>query len=140
MSCEASYTHRDREVQAILTLIGIALVVAAGLWFLGGVFLRAAGIVFALSGVLSLIFLGDPLGMIVVMIGLVMWLAGHWHYAFRHHEYKSPLARRIFLQVLPHRYDPTQGWGIPVIPEESSLPDSEDASDRETEASNRSWA
>jgi hypothetical protein len=121
-------------------LIGIVIVVAAGFWLLGGVFLRVVGIVFALSGVLSLILLGDPFGVIAMMIGLVMWLAGHWHYAFRHHGYKSPLAQRIFLQVLPRRYDPTQGWGMPIIPEKSSLSDSEGASDREAEASNRSWS
>lgn len=122
----ASYTRsRRRRRKAILTLIGIAIIAAIGLWLLGGVFLRVGGVIFAFVGALSLITLGDPVALFMVAIGFAMWLAGHWHYALRHHEYKSPLAQRIFLQVLPPRYDPTRGWGIPVVSERPP-PDPED--------------
>jgi CDP-diglyceride synthetase len=80
------------------------------------VFLRVAGVIFAFAGVVSLITLGNPVALFIAVLGFVMWLAGHWHFALRHHEYKSPLARRIFLQVLPPRYDPTRHWGAPVVP------------------------
>jgi hypothetical protein len=98
-----------------LTLVGVALIAIVGLWIFGGVFLRVAGIVFAFAGAISLITLGDPAALFMVVLGFAMWLAGHWHFALRHHEYKSPLARRIFLQVLPPRYDPTRHWGAPVV-------------------------
>lgn len=101
-----------------LTLIGVAIIVVVGLWIFGGVFLRVAGIVFAFVGAVSLITLGDPTALFMVVLAFAMWLAGHWHFALRHHEYKSPLARRIFLQVLPPRYDPTRHWGAPVVPGE----------------------
>jgi hypothetical protein len=102
----------------ILTVIGIAIIGAVGFWLLGGVFLRVGGAIFAFVGAVSLISLGDPAALFMVVLGLAMWLAGHWHFALRHHTYKSPLARRFFLQVLPPRYDPTRGWGTPVVSEE----------------------
>jgi hypothetical protein len=39
-------------------------------------------------------------GLLTLTIGVVLWLAGHWHYALRHHYYTSPLAQRLFQQVL----------------------------------------
>lgn len=99
----------------IFTLIGVAIIAIVGLWIFGGVFLRVGGIVFAFAGAVSLITLGDPVALFMVVLGFAMWLAGHWHFALRHHAYKSPLARRIFLQVLPPRYDPTRHWGAPVV-------------------------
>ena len=101
-----------------LTVIGIAIIAVIGFWILGGIFLRAGGIVFAFAGVVALITLHDPVAFFMLVLGFVMWLAGHWHFALLHHAYKSPLAQRIFLQVLPARYDPTRGWGVPVAPAE----------------------
>lgn len=100
-----------------LTVIGIAILAVGGVWIFGGVFLRIVGIVFVVAGVISLLTLSDPVALFMVVLGFVMWLAGHWHFALRHHEYKSPLARRIFLQILPPRYDPTRHWGVPVVSE-----------------------
>jgi len=97
-----------------LTVIGIAILALGGFWVFGGVVLRVVGVIFVIAGVANLLFLGDPFALVVAVLGFVMWLAGHWHLALRHHEYKSPLARRIFLQVLPPRYDPTRHWGAPV--------------------------
>jgi hypothetical protein len=97
-----------------LTVIGIAISAIIGLWIFGGVALRVGGAIFAFVGLVSLITLANPAALIMVVLGCAMWLAGHWHYALRHHEYKSPLAQRIFLQVLPPRYDPTRRWGLPV--------------------------
>lgn len=97
-----------------LTVIGIAILAVGGFWIFGGVVLRVVGAVFAFAGVVGLVTLANPTALFMVVLGLVMWLAGHWHFALRHHEYKSPLARRIFLQVLPPRYDPTRHWGTPV--------------------------
>ena len=101
-----------------LTVIGIAIIAVIGFWILGGIFLRAGGIVFAFAGVVALITLHDPVALFMLVLGFVMWLAGHWHFTLRHHAYKSPLAQRIFLQVLPARYDPTRGWGVPIAPQE----------------------
>lgn len=103
-----------------LTAIGIAILALGGFWLFGGVFLRVVGIIFVIAGVVNLLTLGNPIALFMVVLGFVMWLAGHWHFALRHHDYKSPLARRIFLQVLPPRYDPTRQWGAPVV---SEIPD-----------------
>jgi transcriptional regulator with XRE-family HTH domain len=67
---------------------------------------------------LGLFGLADRLGVfvsvLVLVVGLIAWLSGHWLYAFREHEYAGPLVERIFFQVLPRRVDPTRGWGFPV--------------------------
>jgi hypothetical protein len=76
--------------------------------------LRAGGVVVAIFGVLVLAVDHSLAGIILLAIGVLLWLGGHWHYALGPHEYKSPLAQRIFQQLLPHRLDPTRGWGWPV--------------------------
>lgn len=94
-----------------LSVIGIAILAGGGFWIFGGIALRVIGVFFVIAGVANLLFLHDPFALFVVVLGFALWLAGHWHFAFRHHEYKSPLARRIFLQILPPRWDPTRNWG-----------------------------
>jgi hypothetical protein len=94
--------------------IAIAVIVIVGFWVVGGVLLRAGGIIVATFGVLVLAIDHSLAGIILLAVGVLVWLAGHWHYALRHHEYKSPLAQRAFQQFLPHRLDPTRGWGLPV--------------------------
>jgi hypothetical protein len=112
----------------IFTVFGIAVLALVGFWLFGGVVLRGTGVVFVFVGLVSLVTLADPVALLMVVIGLVMWLAGHWHFALRHHEYKSALAQRIFLQLLPPRYDPTRHWGTPVVsqsvePERGNFPE-----------------
>lgn len=117
-----------------LTVIGIAILAIGGFWIFGGVVLRIVGAVFAFVGVVSLVTLANPAALFMVVLGLVMWLAGHWHFALRHHEYKSPLARRIFLQVLPPRYDPTRHWGTSVVPGEMADEIAENATADQSES------
>jgi hypothetical protein len=101
------------------TLVGLmahvsalVAVVLLAVWVAGGALLRVGGAITVLVGLL--VALGHPLGLLFVALGVVAWMAGHWHYALRHHTYKSPLARRLFLQLLPARLDPTRRWAIPT--------------------------
>lgn len=99
----------------IAATLGIAVLAFVGFWFFGSVLLRVAGLLLILIGAIGLVATRDLFaGLITLAIGLVLWLAGHWHYALRHHEYASSLAQRIFQQALPDRLDPTQGWSWPV--------------------------
>jgi hypothetical protein len=84
------------------------------LWLLGGVFLRIGGLLLVLAGGFGLGLQHDPNGILVLAIGTLLWLAGHWHYALRHHEYKSPLAGYVFLRWAPGWLDPTRDWAIPI--------------------------
>jgi hypothetical protein len=92
-----------------LALVALALVV---LWVAGGVLLRIAGIAAVLLGLL--LALTHLIGLLVAAIGAVLWTAGHWHYALRHHTYKSPLARRLSIDLLPAWAHPTRDWAIPT--------------------------
>jgi hypothetical protein len=97
------------------TIIGISIIIVVGFWMAGGVVLRVGGLMWAVFGALILAIDHSLVGIVVFGFGFVLWLAGHWHYAVRYHAYKSPLAQRIFQQVLPARFDPSRGWGQPVV-------------------------
>ena len=84
------------------------------LWLLGGVFLRIGGLLLVLAGGFGVGLQRDPNGILVLAIGALLWLAGHWHYALRHHEYKSPLAGYVFMRWAPGLLDPTRDWAIPI--------------------------
>ena len=98
----------------LAVILGLAVLVFIAGWVFGGVLLRALGLALLVLGAVRLVVTQDTAAALVLAIGAVMWLAGHWHYAMRHHEYASPLAQRLFQQALPTRLDPTQGWSLPT--------------------------
>jgi hypothetical protein len=101
------------------SLAACAILAALGVWLLGGIVLRAGGAALAIGGLLIVALTGSLATTALAVVGAVTWLAGHWLFAFRHHYFRSPLARRMFLEVLPARFDPMRKWGIPNIPPES---------------------
>jgi hypothetical protein len=84
-------------------------------WLLGGFVARISGLLLVLVGVANLAL--DPRvgAALLIVIGAATWLAGHWHYALRHHAYKSPLARYVFCRWAPPWLDPTRNWAVPVV-------------------------
>ncbi|HSZ68893.1 MAG TPA: hypothetical protein VK756_00890 [Solirubrobacteraceae bacterium] len=100
---------------SLLSLLASGTILALAVWLLGGLVLRVAGFVLATGGLLSAAATGS-LGMAgATILGCVAWLAGHWLYGFRHHYFHSPLARRVFIELLPASFDPTRRWGVPTI-------------------------
>jgi hypothetical protein len=96
-------------IATIFALILLAVMVA---WVAGSLLLRAGGLLTVLVGLT--LTPAHPVALVAVLAGAIAWLAGHWLFALRHHHYRSPLARRIYLQALPARLDPTRGWAIPT--------------------------
>jgi hypothetical protein len=103
---------------AVLSVLVPVVLIGVAFWLLGGIVLRVGGLLLFIASLFAVAVGGSPVLLIVGVIGGLAWLAGHWLFALRHHDYSSPLARRIFLQVLPRRLDPTRGWGIPTVPPE----------------------
>ncbi len=101
---------------AALSLLASGILVALAVWLLGGFVLRVGGAVLAIGGLLSTAVTGSPAMAAATILGGVAWLAGHWLYAVRHHEYASPLARRVFNQVLPRTLNAARRWGVRVLP------------------------
>ena len=101
----------------IVSALGILALAALLGWLLGGVVLRLGGLLIAVAGLVGLAISGDVAGVLVFAIGAVLWLAGQWHYALRHQEYKSPLARHLFCRCLPAALDPTRLWTSAVVDE-----------------------
>lgn len=95
--------------------VALGLLIA---WRMGGFLLRGGGAIMVLVGLVGLAVFGQSGGILVAGIGVCVWLAGHWHYALRHQEYRSPLARQIFCRWAPAWLDPTRGWAIPTDPSE----------------------
>ncbi|ADB49125.1 hypothetical protein [Conexibacter woesei] len=98
----------------LAVILGLAVLVFIAGWVFGGVLLHALGLALLVLGAVSLIVTQDAAAALVLAIGVVMWLAGHWHDALRHHEYASPLAQRLFQRSLPSKFDPTREWSLPV--------------------------
>jgi len=71
--------------------------------------LRLVGLLIFVAGAVG-VASGTASGILVAVLGGLGWLAGHWHYALRHQEYKSPLARHLFSRRPLAWLDPTRDW------------------------------
>ncbi len=78
----------------IVTAIGIAILALIGFWRFGDVLLRAGGLIIIVLAVLNLAMVGNPAVVLLLVVGLVLWLGGHWHYALRHHAYTGQVCAR----------------------------------------------
>lgn len=103
-------------MSGLLSLAATAILAALATWVVGGWVLRTAGATLAVGGLLCTADTGSLTMAVATLLGAAAWLAGHWLYAVRHHYYRTLLARRIFLDALPSRFDPTYRWGVPTIP------------------------
>jgi hypothetical protein len=95
--------------------LGILIFGALALWFLGGFVLRLVGLVIFIAGAVG-VASGNAEGILAAALGALGWLTGHWHYALRHQEYKSPLARHLFARRPLVWLDPTRSWGVAALP------------------------
>ncbi|HEY1357039.1 MAG TPA: hypothetical protein VGF21_01925 [Thermoleophilaceae bacterium] len=95
-----------------MTTIALLILVLMAVWLLGGIILRLGGVFLTLlvlfsvvSGAFNEIHADTPYVVLWLLVGVVMWLAGHWHFAVRHGNVKSPLAD-IILAKSPGWLDP----------------------------------
>jgi hypothetical protein len=103
-------------MSGLLSLVATGVIIALGVWLLGGVVLRIGGVLLVTVGLLSTAMTGSLSAVLVTALGCLACLAGHWLFGLRHHYFCSPLARRVFHEGLPPQLDPTRGWGIPNVP------------------------
>jgi hypothetical protein len=101
----------------LLSLIATGVLIALGLWLFGSAVLRLGGAVLAVGGLFSTAVTGSLAMALAAVFGVLAWLAGHWLFALRYHYFRSPLARRVFNDVLVP-LNPTRRWGIPNVPPE----------------------
>ena len=97
------------------TAIALVLLICVLLWLFAGLALRVAGLLLFFAGLLQLGLgadVGD--GLLAVGAGGLLWLLGQLHFALRHHDFKSPLARHLF-SWLPARLNPCRGWAVQMI-------------------------
>jgi len=105
-------------MHALLSCLAWAVLVGLACWLFGGVALRVGGALLAAVGLLNTAMTGSLSAALLAVIGALAWLAGQWLFAVRHHYFRSPLARRVFLETLPGWLDPTRPWGIRTVPPE----------------------
>jgi hypothetical protein len=103
-------------MSTVVILAARGVLIALGVWLFAGFLLRACGALLAVGGLATAAFNGSPGTAVAAILGSLAWLAGQWLFGLRHHYYRSPLARRVFLELLPVRLDPTRRWGVPNIP------------------------
>jgi hypothetical protein len=103
-------------MSVVVILAARGMLIALGVWLFAGFVLRTCGAVLAVGGLAIAALTGSPGMAIATFLGSLAWLAGQWLFGLRHHYYRSPLARRVFLEWLPPRFDPTRHWGVPTVP------------------------
>ncbi|HEY7934620.1 MAG TPA: hypothetical protein VID48_12435 [Solirubrobacteraceae bacterium] len=99
----------------LISWLAIGIFAALAVWRLSGIALRVGGLLLFLGALFVTAETGWLPAALLAAVGGIGWLGGHWMYGVRHHYFDSPLARRLFLQVLPRRLDPTRRWGIPTV-------------------------
>lgn len=102
-------------------LVFLIIVGAALAWMIGSIALRILGGLLVLVGLANLAMstgIGVASIVGVMILGVVLWLAGHWLFAVKHHVFASSIARRLFEQVLPRQLNPTRNWGVRVVNEQ----------------------
>lgn len=76
--------------------IGVAILVAVGIWIFGGLLARWTGVLLVVVGSAGLASTGDPNGLFAVAFGAAVWLAEHLLYRIRRGAWKSVSAERVF--------------------------------------------
>lgn len=79
-----------------LSALGTIAVFLIAAWTLGGIALRLGGALVFWAGLLGLVVIGDPNGLLVAFLGALAWLAGQGHHVLRNGSPRSPLADLIF--------------------------------------------
>ncbi|MGW4719913.1 hypothetical protein [Nocardia sp. NPDC004260] len=98
---------------SILGAVGIAIVVVMGIWVFGDTIARWTGLLLVVAGAGYMVG-GLARGAAMAAVGLLLWLAGHWLFAYKHHVWRSGLPQRLFVIRRLRRLDPTRGWVVPV--------------------------
>lgn len=99
----------------VIVALALTALIALAAWRAGSLVLRIAGGVLVLAGLIGAATTSAA-GLFIAAVGALVWLAGHWLYAARHHAWASPLAHRLFKQTPLRQFDPTRGWAIPTAP------------------------
>jgi hypothetical protein len=98
---------------SIIGAVGITIVVVMGVWVFGDTIARWTGVLLVVAGAGYMVG-GLARGAVMAAVGLLLWLAGHWVFAYKHHVWKSAMAQRMFTSRRLRRLDPTRGWVVPV--------------------------
>jgi hypothetical protein len=101
----------------MLSLLATGILITLGVWLFGSIVLRAGGVVLAVGGLVSTAATGSPAMAAASVLGALAWLTGHRLFALRHHYFCSPLARRVFNDMLAP-LNATRRWGVPNVPPE----------------------
>jgi hypothetical protein len=81
--------------------IGVAILALAGIWLFGSLLARWSGALLVVAGSVGLAGAGDANGLLILVLGSALWLGGHLLHRMRRGAWKSALAERIWLAVLP---------------------------------------
>ncbi|MBF6062037.1 hypothetical protein IU500_19180 [Nocardia terpenica] len=83
----------------MIWLAAAAAVLLLGVWWAFPTVARILGFLIVLDSLLSIVLFPAqalPYRLWWLLLGLVVWLAGHWAWAFRHGVWASRIALRIF--------------------------------------------
>jgi len=87
----------------VTATIGVAILAVAGIWIFCSLLARWVGVLFFVGGAVGLATMGNGNGLFLIAVGGGLWLAGHLLYRVRRGVWKSAVAERLCLAVLPQR-------------------------------------
>lgn len=94
----------------MVTVLALVLVGLLAAFVFGGIILRTIGWLLILAGLIAGVTTGNLWALILPLAaGAMLWLAGQYHFAVRHHYYRSAVAATV-LRRLPTRIEPTHNW------------------------------
>lgn len=83
----------------LIWLAGIAALILLFLWWTFPTLARIAGFFIVFESLLAIVLTPNraiPTRLPWLVLGVIVWLAGHWAWAFKHRAWASPIAMRIF--------------------------------------------
>ncbi len=95
----------------LASLLATIALTALAIWTLGSRVLRIIGAFLILAALAGLALGESPFASALMLVpGLIAWMAGHMLYAYRHHTYATPLAERVLrtLCTVTRQPDPTR--------------------------------
>ncbi|MQY24418.1 hypothetical protein [Nocardia macrotermitis] len=83
----------------LIWLAAVAVLVLFVLWWAFPILARIAGVLIALDSLVAIVLFPDraiPYRLWWLLAGVLIWLAGHWAWAFKHGMWASRVALRVF--------------------------------------------
>lgn len=106
-----------------MAIAAIIAVAALLIWGFGSIIARVAGAIAVFEGLLRIGFTGaTPVAYMLLTAGFLIWMTGHWIWAFKHKAWRTRLALNVYSLPAIHNLAPIPTNRRKVAPAEPIWP------------------